>query len=109
MATSLDLVSRFLSWWLAELSAMWRPFRTLIRRGPNMLTLDTSDQQWALRLRKGARLQDLGRLDPQLPASDVRKTVGSLLNKGKRNQADLTILLRDSRSLRRPLEMPAIA
>jgi general secretion pathway protein L len=109
MATSLDLISRFLSWWLAELSGMWRPLRRWIRRGPNMLTLDTSEQQWVLRLRKGARFQDLGRLDPQLPARDVRKTVGTLLSKGKRRHADLTILLRDSRSLRRPLEMPAIA
>jgi general secretion pathway protein L len=113
MATSLtnanDLVSRFLYWWIAELSVMWRPLRTIVRRGPKTLTLDTSEQQWALRLRKGARLQELGRIDSQLPADAVRKTVGRLLSKAKLRNADLTILLRDSRSLRRPLEMPAIA
>jgi general secretion pathway protein L len=113
MATSLtnanDLISRFLSWWMAELSGMWRPLRTMMRSGPKTLTLDTSEQQWALRLKKGARLQELGRLDSQLPAAAVRKTVGILLSKAKHRNAELTILLRDSRSLRRPLEMPAIA
>ena len=69
MATSLiranDLISGFFPWWLKELAAMWRPLRGFVRSGPKMLTLDASDEQWVLRLQKGARLQELGRLDSQ--------------------------------------------
>ena len=71
------------------------------------MVLDTSEQTWALRLRKGARFQELARLDST--DSEVRKKVGTLFRKTKLRHADLTILLPEGRSLRRQLEMPAIA
>ena len=113
MATSLtranDLISRVFSWWLAELTAMWQPLRRFVQRGPKTLTLNTSDQQWVLRLQKGARLQELGRLDSQSQASVGRKTLGTLMRKAKLRHADLTVLLPENSSLRRPLDMPAIS
>jgi general secretion pathway protein L len=73
-----------------------------------MLTLDASDQQWVLRLQKGTRHQVLGRIDSQSPASAGRKILGTLIRKAKLRHAELTILLPENRSLRRPLDMPAI-
>jgi general secretion pathway protein L len=109
LATANDFTSRFSSWWLAELSAMWRPLNRLLRRAPKTLTLDTSEQLWVLRVQKGVRLQELGRFDANLPEDKVRKKLGALFRKGKLRHANLTVLLPESRSLRRPLEMPAIA
>jgi general secretion pathway protein L len=109
LATANDFTSRFSSWWLAELSAMWRPLNRLLRRAPKTLTLDTSEQLWVLRVQKGVRLQELGRFDANLPEDKVRKKVGALFRKGKLRHANLTVLLPESRTLRRPLEMPAIA
>lgn len=102
------LISGFFSWWLGELTAMWQPLRKLVRRGPKMLTLNTSDQQWVLGIQKGARLQELGRLDSQSQASVGRKTFGALVKKAKLRHADLTVLLPENKSLRKPLDMPAI-
>jgi len=112
MAISLNnagtLASNFFSWWFGELDAMWQPISGLFRQGPKMLTLNTSDQPWVLRLQKGSRSQEVGKLDSRSSANVGRKTVGTVTRKAKLRKADLTVLLPESRSLRRPLDLPAI-
>jgi len=112
MASSLttvnDLVSNFFTWWFAELTAIWRPFRAALRRTPKKLVLDTSDQQWSLRLQRGVRSQELGRLDSHSAANVARKSIGTLIRKAKLRNSELTLLVPESKSLRRPLDMPEI-
>jgi general secretion pathway protein L len=112
MAISLNsasaIASDFFGWWLSELEVAWQPVRSLLRQGPKLLTLNTSDQQWILRLQKGSRSQELGRLDSRSPANVGRKALGTLIRKAKLKHADLTVLLPASKSLRRPLDLPAV-
>ncbi len=73
------------------------------------MTLDVSAPEWILRLRKGSRFQELGRLNSNAEASVGRKSVGALIRKSKLRNVELTVLLPESKSLRRPLTMPAIS
>jgi general secretion pathway protein L len=108
-ARASGLLQQFLSWWLAELKAMWLPLRKAAQGGARRLTLDVSSPEWILRLRKGSRFQELGRLDSTSGASAGRKSVAALIRKSKLRKVELTVLMPESKSLRRPLTMPAIS
>jgi general secretion pathway protein L len=103
------LVSDFFSWWLGELQALWVPVRRVLRRGPKIVTLNTSDQQWVLRLEKGSRFQELGRVDSLTEVNASRKKLGALIRKAKLGDFSLVVLLPEIKSLRRRLDLPAIS
>ena len=52
-------------WWLAELKTMWLPLRKVAQGGAWRMPPHVSAPEWILRLRKGSRFQELGRLDLQ--------------------------------------------
>jgi hypothetical protein len=57
------LIANFLSWWLSELRALGHPISELLQRRSPALTLGVLERSWILRLHKGNRVKELGRVE----------------------------------------------
>jgi general secretion pathway protein L len=101
-------VSAFLSWWLRELEAMWRPFSALGQRKPPTLTITAEDQKWIVSLQKGGRVKELGHVAIGSHPDAAKKALGTIVKSVKLRHVDLKILLPQHRALRKVLEMPSV-
>lgn len=97
------LGARFFTWWSAELIALASTLRPLIGARGTTLTLDTSEEQWRLRYRKGTHMVELGPVDfktglhPHLPkGTKLENTV-------------FKVLVAPDKALRKSLDMPSVA
>lgn len=97
-------LANFLAWWLSELKGIGRPISELLQQSSPALTLDLVEQDWVLRLHKGKRVKELGRVDPEVNKRDI----GALVKKAKLGNTPLTVLLPKDRVLRKVLDLPAI-
>jgi general secretion pathway protein L len=99
------LIANFLSWWLSELRALGHPISELLQRRSPALTLGVLERSWILRLHKGNRVKELGRVE----SGEGNKTdIGAIVKKAKLGHASLTVLLPKDRVLRKVLDLPAI-
>jgi general secretion pathway protein L len=109
-ATSItDTVSTFFTWWSRELEALWRPLGTALQKKSPTLSITALDDQWIVRLHKGARIKELSRFDYNSDLRTNRKSRDTILKNASNRNVDIKVLLPQHRTLRKVLEMPSVA
>jgi general secretion pathway protein L len=111
IASLFSLISRFFSWWFAELAACVPPFLRRGLRGPRQqLVLDYRERDLLLRLRGRGGWRDLGQvaLDAGAPAAG-RAAVAKLLRGIRLRAADVVLRLGAGQVLQRRVELPLAA
>jgi general secretion pathway protein L len=107
----LDMVSRFLAWWLGELSSLIpEPVSRILKHQPQILTIEIDRARAILGHRKGSRWRDIGRMEltGKDPATIRREVVDLARRAGLRGQ-QIVLYLPSTRVLRRSVNLPLAA
>jgi general secretion pathway protein L len=107
----LDIVSRFLAWWLGELSKLIPdPVSRILKHQPHILTIEIDRARAILGHRKGNRWRDIGRIE--LTGTDPAAIRGELVRLARRaglRAQQIVLYLPSGRVLRRSVSLPLAA
>jgi len=107
----LDIVSRFLAWWLGELSKLIPdPVSRILKHQPHILTIEIDRARAILGHRKGNRWRDIGRIE--LTGKDPAAIRGELVRLARRaglRAQQIVLYLPSTRVLRRSVSLPLAA
>jgi general secretion pathway protein L len=104
-----NLASNFFTWWLGELEALWRPARDMVRRASPEMTITISGDEWVVRQHKGGKVKELGRILVSSDPSIGKDPLLRIIKSAKLRHPEPKILLPQDATLRKVLEMPAVA
>jgi general secretion pathway protein L len=111
MTTFSYLLSRFFTWWFAELAAcLPSGLRSLFRRQSTILAIGLADDEVRLRLLKGTNWRELGRvlLHPASP-SEMRQAFAAAVRGVHLRRAEIVVELPADRVLQRIVDLPMAA
>ena len=105
------LFALFLAWWCGELAALVpRRARRLFRRGARILVLEPSREEVVLRLLRGERCRELGRVDLEGEDGAAQAAaIRALTRRVNLNKTEIALRLPAAQALRRTLDLPRSA
>jgi general secretion pathway protein L len=111
MTTFTHLVSRFFTWWFAELAAcLPSGVRSLFRRQPTIFEIGLADDAVQLRLLKGTSWRELGRvLLHSASPSEPRWAFAAAVRGVNLRRAEIVVVLPADRVLQRVVDLPMVA
>ncbi len=101
-------IARFFGWWFAELGALVpRRLRQPLRPGPPILVVEPSREEVTLRLFRGERRREIGRVRLEGEDAEKQRRAFDALMKGvKRAKTEIALRLPAEQALKRTLELP---
>lgn len=104
------LAARFFGWWLGELAALVpAPVRRMFAGDNSYLSFELAGDQIVVRRASGGTVQELARLDKNLPAEELQVIVGRLLRKHASRTTAIVLALPEEQVLHKILDLPAVA
>lgn len=102
------LIARFFRWWFAELGALVpRRLRQPLRPGPPVLVVEPSRGEATLRLFRGERRREIGRVPLGGEDAQAQRRAFDALMKGvNRAKTEIALRLPAEQALKRTLELP---
>ncbi|MDB5394597.1 MAG: fimbrial assembly protein [Rhodospirillales bacterium] len=111
MTQILDKGSRFLAWWLGELSSLIpEPVSQILKYQPHVLTIEIDRTRAILGHRKGNRWREIGRIE--LTGKDpaiIRGELVRLMGQDSLRAQQIVLYLPSTRVLRRSINLPLAA